>query len=157
MIVNKKVMSAMTNALKLAEIADNPEAVELIPNIQPVILVNAMEQVGTLIDTSATLDMFTTVAVDELVPAYTCPAGKRAYIISASIGATVSIKQIVQGLAGSTTDYGPLTAYLAGATTLFALATGHWLNAGRSLGVRSNRQAADTAIPFSYIVVEVDW
>jgi len=157
-LVNKKVLSAMTNSLGLGLVPTTPEAIPLIPSVQPVVVVSDKELTGTLIDTSSTIDLFTGVAAYELVPAYTCSPGKRAYIVAVTIGPTTAYKGIIQGLAGSTTDYGPLTGIGDPTEYLFAQPNNQWLNAGRSLGIYSvTPQAADTARTVNYIVIEVDW
>ncbi|MBA7544194.1 hypothetical protein ES705_36546 [subsurface metagenome] len=156
MLVNKKVLSALKNALNIGMVPENPEAIPIIESVQPVVQVDDIKLTGTIIHDTVTIDMYTAVAVDELVPCYTCPSGKRAYIIHAWIEATVSQAQIVIGLAGSTTEYAPLSMTNQ-SEKLAEMLAAVWIEAGQSLGERSNRQAADTAEDMAYIIVEVDW
>lgn len=158
MLVNKKVLAALKNALNIGMVADNPQAIPLIESIQPIVPVNDIKLTGTLIALNVDIDLFVGGAVltDQLVPAYTCPSGKRAYLMHVGNAVTVSWCALAIGEAGSVTNHADISEYTM--VTTFVTPLGEiWLEAGESVGLRGNHQAADTAIRVSYVVVEVDW
>lgn len=157
MLANKEVLSALKNALKIGMVAENPQAIPILESIQPVVPVLDYQLTGEIVMDSATMDLYTGTANYELVPAYTCPGGKRAYVYSCYIEDTVAHTAIAAGTPNSLTEYGTLS--LAGtAEKLVEPRGGLWLEAGQCIGAYSeSRAGGDTSILFNYIVVEVDW
>jgi len=154
MIVNKKILSALTNALKLGLVAENPEAIPLYHSIQPVILVNDRAMVGTIKMANLPLNLDFPGAT--MQAAYTCPTGKRAYVMSAAMLPTVGDSSIIVSSAAGT-DLGPLTVTQA-ATPFFTMPLGEvWLPAGYLLGGQLTDNIGDVAVYFRYVIVEVDW
>lgn len=158
MFINKKVLAALTNALKIGMVADNPQAIPLIESVQPVVQVDDMKLVGQLITGSLVLDLHDggAIILNELVPFYTAPSEKRAYILCAGKAYTAGQNAIAVGLAGSTTDHGDISVYKAGPDTVFPLGT-IWCDPGRSIGIQGDHNATDLTIRCNYVVVEVDW
>ena len=153
MLVNKEVLSALTNALKLGIIPTTPEAIPLLPSVQPVVLVDDKALIGTMYMLSANLNL--DIAAGTLVPAYTCPTGKRAYIIVCSMQKTTGESQILVGVVGAgNAALSPRRT----AEEFYSEPMGNvWLSAGESIGGSSTDDIADTVINCRTIIVVVDW
>lgn len=156
MLVNKQVLSALKNALKLGMVAENPEAIPIIEAIQPVVQVEDVKLIGTLLSLTVEINLQTDLENDEFVPAYTCPGGKRAYIMHAGKKATVGSTAISIGKAGSVTDYADISEFTGDPIIVFPMGE-IWLDAGKSIGCVETKQAGDDAVKVSYVIVEVDW
>lgn len=155
MLVNKLVLRALKNALKLGMVAENPEAIPIIESVQPVIQVDEYRLVGVVKSLYGTLNL-DVAPIGALVASYTCPTGKRAYLLSAVMDASTNASMIILGTEGSATDWGALT--LRNNVEKHTFPQGSiWVDAGKSLGAYATDNIGDTAIAFGYLVVEVDW
>ena len=155
MLVNKKVLSALTNALQLGVVPTNPEAIPLIPSIQPVVLVDDVKLVGVIKGVSIALNLDTTAGI--IVAGYTAPAGKRAYVVTAFMKETVGTSAIAVNFAGDGGGEARLTDEAAAATFWSESRGETWLTAGSYIGGVATDNIGDVSVDFRAVIVEVDW
>lgn len=157
MLVNKKVLAAMKIALNIGMVAENPQAIPIIEAIQPVVQVDDIKLTGQVKRLKLSLAIAPgAVVTNELVAGYTCPAGKRAYVMTANVAGTTGATQIAVGEEGSTTEWGALSLRVNAGGIVSPLGA-VWVDAGDCLGLTGSNNAADSAVQFAYFVVEVDW
>lgn len=147
--INNPVLTELRNALKLGQVPDSPEAIQLLDTVQPVVLIPDWRLIGVLVSGQATLNL--DVALYAHAPAYTCPSGKRAYILLIGKGITTGASCQQLKIGGVEIN---IEAILT-AVSIDSYDGTLWLEAGDSLGLRGTDNIGDTARTCDYMVVEV--
>jgi len=154
--VNKKVISALKNALALANAPNNPEAVPLAEVIQPTVAVNMPDLTGIMKGIKTTINIGDTSANTFLaVTGGTVPAGKRWYIITAALEDTSGATALVIKNADTTEGY----LSERSTTAKFTQVNGEaFADSGAQLGALGTGVApGDNGKKISFLYIEVDW